>query len=50
LLNKRIDDLRQDMDRRFVDVDRRLDRMEQDIKEITQLLYKVFEVPHKEDK
>ncbi|SNZ15036.1 hypothetical protein [Hydrogenobacter hydrogenophilus] len=43
LLNKRIDDLRQDMDRR-------LDRLEQDIREIRQLLYKIFEVPHKEDK
>ncbi|GBC88626.1 MAG: hypothetical protein KNN13_06555 [Hydrogenobacter thermophilus] len=43
LLNKRIDDLRQDMDRR-------LDRLEQDIREIRQLLYKLFEVPHKEEK
>jgi hypothetical protein len=42
-INKRIDDLRQD-------VDRRLDRLEQDIREIRQLLYKAFEVPHKEDK
>ncbi|MGB9873585.1 MAG: hypothetical protein ACPLRS_01295 [Hydrogenobacter sp.] len=42
-INKRIDDLRQD-------VDRRLDRLEQDIREIRQLLYKIFEVPHKEDK
>lgn len=43
LLNKRIDDLRQD-------VDRRLDRLEQDIREIRQLLYKAFELPHREDK
>ncbi|MGB9873586.1 MAG: hypothetical protein ACPLRS_01300 [Hydrogenobacter sp.] len=43
LLNKRIDDLRQD-------VDKRLDRIEQDIREIRQLLYKMFEVQHKEDK
>ncbi|WP_340690486.1 hypothetical protein [Hydrogenobacter thermophilus] len=43
LLNKRIDDLRQDMDRR-------LDRLEQDIREIRQLLYKVFETPHREEK
>jgi hypothetical protein len=42
-INKRIDDLRQD-------VDRRLDRLEQDIREIRQLLYKAFELPHKEDK
>lgn len=50
LLNKRIDDLRQDVDRRFSEVDRRLDRLEQDIREIRQLLYKIFEVPHKEEK
>ncbi|ADO46030.1 hypothetical protein Hydth_1647 [Hydrogenobacter thermophilus TK-6] len=43
LLNKRIDDLRQDMDRR-------LDRLEQDIREIRQLLYKAFEAPHREEK
>jgi hypothetical protein len=42
-INKRIDDLRQD-------VDRRLDRLEQDIREIRQLLYKAFELPHREDK
>jgi len=50
LLNKRIDDLRQDVDRRFNEVDKRLDRMEQDIREIRQLLYKVFELPQREDK
>lgn len=43
LLNKRIDNLRQDMDKR-------LDRLEQDMREIRQLLLKVLEVPHKEDK
>ena len=49
LMNKRIDDLRQDMDRRFQDVNnrfndinRRLDKLEEDIKEIRQLLYKVL--------
>ena len=41
-LNKRIDDLRQD-------VDKRLDRIEQDIREIRQLLHKVLEVPNKEN-
>ena len=41
--NKRIDDLKQD-------IDKRLDRIEQDIREIRQLLYKVFEVPQREDK
>ena len=49
LLNKRIDDLRQDMDkrldrmeqdvsRRFSEIDRRFDRLEQDIREIRHLL------------
>ncbi len=42
LMNKRIDDLRQDMDRRFEDVNRRLDKLEEEIKEIRQLLYKVL--------
>ena len=41
-VNKRIDDLRQDMDRRFEDINRRLDKLEEDIKEIRQLLYKVL--------
>ncbi len=54
LLNKRIDDLRQDMDRRLddlkQDMDKRFDKIEQDIREIRQLLYKAFEVPHKEEK
>ncbi|SNZ15030.1 hypothetical protein [Hydrogenobacter hydrogenophilus] len=52
--NRRIDDLRQDIDRRLdkmeQEIDRRLDKIEQDIREIRQLLYKVFEVPHKEEK
>jgi len=37
LLNKRIDD-----------VNRRLDKIEEDIREIRQLLYKFFEIPKKE--
>ncbi|MDT7880086.1 MAG: hypothetical protein RQ990_04460 [Candidatus Hydrothermia bacterium] len=41
LLNKRIDDLRQD-------VNRRLDKIEEDVREIRQLFYKFFEVPKKE--
>ncbi|MDT7879614.1 MAG: hypothetical protein RQ990_02010 [Candidatus Hydrothermia bacterium] len=41
LLNKRIDDLRQDINRRFEDTDKRLDR-------IRQILYKIFEIPRKE--
>jgi alpha-galactosidase len=48
LLNKRIDDLRQDINRRFEDTDKRLDKMEQDVREIRQILYKIFEIPRKE--
>jgi len=48
LLNKRIDNLRQDINRRFEDTDKRLDRMEQDVREIRQILYKIFEIPRKE--
>jgi prefoldin subunit 5 len=60
LINKRFEDV----NRRFEDMNRRIDRIEQDIrdirtelnemrKEITEikiLLYKVLEIPHKEDK
>jgi hypothetical protein len=48
LLNKRIDDLRQDINRRFEDTNKRLERMEQDVREIRQILYKIFEIPRKE--
>jgi len=41
LLNKRIDDLRQD-------VNRRLDKIEEDVREIRQLFYKFFEISKKE--
>jgi hypothetical protein len=41
LLNKRIDDLRQG-------INRRLDKIEEDVREIRQLFYKFFEVPKKE--
>ncbi|MEO0224097.1 MAG: hypothetical protein ABIL76_03275 [candidate division WOR-3 bacterium] len=37
LLNKRIDD-----------INRRLDKLEDDIREIRQILYKIFETPKKE--
>ncbi|MCX8076932.1 MAG: hypothetical protein N3C57_07875 [Aquificaceae bacterium] len=54
LLNKRIDYLKQDTDRRFQEVNKRIDELRQELKEelreIHQLLYKVLEVPHKEDK
>jgi hypothetical protein len=60
LINKRFEDV----NRRFDDMNRRIDRIEQDIrdirtelkemrKEITEikiLLYRVLEIPHKEDK
>jgi hypothetical protein len=41
LLNKRIDDLRQD-------INRRLDKIEEDIREIRQLFYKFFEISKNE--
>ena len=57
LLNKRIDDLREDLNRRMDRLEHRMDRLEQrmdkledDIKDIRMLLYKVLEVPHKEEK
>ena len=57
LLNKRIDDLREDLNRRMDRLEQRMDRLEQrmdkledEIKEIRMLLYKVLEVPHKEEK
>jgi len=40
LLNKRIDDLSQD-------INRRLNIIEQDIREIRKILYKVIEIPKK---
>jgi len=57
LLNKRIDDLREDLNRRMDRLEHRMDRLEHrmdkledDIKDIRMLLYKVLEVPHKEEK
>jgi predicted DNA-binding protein (UPF0278 family) len=41
LLNKRIDDLRQG-------INRRLDKIEEHVREIRQLFYKFFEIPKKE--
>jgi len=41
LLNKRIDDLRQD-------INRRLDKIDEDVREIRQLFYKFFEISKKE--
>ncbi|GAB6065361.1 hypothetical protein JCM9492_04530 [Aquifex pyrophilus] len=54
MVNKRIDDLRQDMDRRFEklekEMDRRFSALEQDVRELRQLLYKVLEVETKKEK
>ena len=50
LLNKRIDDLREDLNRRMDRLEHRMDKLEDDIKDIRMLLYKVLEVPHKEEK
>ncbi len=43
LINKRIDSL----EKRFDDVNRRLDRIEEDIREIRQLIYKFLGEPAK---
>ena len=55
--NKRIDDLKEDLNRRMDRLEHRMDRLEQrmdkledELKEIRMLLYKVLEVPHKEEK
>jgi len=49
LINKKIDDLRQDIERRFDYTNKRLDKLEKDIREIRQLLYKVLRVESKKD-
>jgi len=50
LLNKRIDDTNRRIDDLREDLNRRMDKLEDDIKDIRMLLYKVLEVPHKEEK
>ena len=50
LLNKRIDDTNKRIDDLREDLNRRMDKLEDEIKEIRMLLYKVLEVPHKEEK
>jgi len=50
LLNKRIDDTNRRIDDLREDLNRRMDKLEDEIKEIRMLLYKVLEVPHKEEK
>lgn len=46
-VNKRIDDLKERMDDIRNSTNSRLDRIEEEIREIRQLLYKFFEVPQK---
>ena len=48
-VEKRIDDLRQDIERRFDYTNKRLDKLEEDTREIRQLLYKVLGVENKKD-
>ncbi len=47
LINKRIEDTNKRMDDLKVDINKRLDRIEEEIREIRQLLYKFLEVPQK---
>ncbi|MCS7171552.1 MAG: hypothetical protein NZ851_04470 [Aquificaceae bacterium] len=53
-LSKRIDGLKQDMDRRFQEFNERIDELRQELKEgfreIRQLLYKALKVSQKEGK
>ena len=48
LMNKRIDDLREDMNRRFEKVEEDIRELKQEMKEIRELLYKVLGAPAKE--
>ena len=48
-VEKRIDDLRQDIEKRFDYINKRLDKLEEDIREIRQLLYKVLGVESNKD-
>ena len=50
LLNKRIDDTNRRIDDLREDLNRRMDKLEDELKDIRMLLYKVLEVPHKEEK
>ncbi|WP_448584690.1 hypothetical protein [Thermocrinis sp.] len=50
LLNKRIEDTNRRIDDLREDLNKRMDKLEDEIKEIRMLLYKVLEVPHKEEK
>jgi peptidoglycan hydrolase CwlO-like protein len=47
-VEKRIDELREDMDRRFDELREEIKDLKEEIKEIRLLLYKVLEVPHKQ--
>ncbi len=47
LINKRIEDTNKRIDDLKVDINKRLDRIEDEIREIRQLLYKFLEVPQR---
>ena len=49
LVNKRIDDLRHDMDRRFNELKEEQKEIKQELKEIRQLLYKALGVESKKE-
>jgi len=48
LINKRIDTLEMSVNKRLDSIERRIDRLEEDIREIRQLLYKVLGEPSKQ--
>jgi len=47
-VDKRIDDLRDNMDKRLGELREEINGLRRDIKEIKLLLYKVLEIPHKQ--
>ncbi len=47
LINKRIEDTNKRIDDLKMDINKRLDRIEEETREIRQLLYKFLEVPQK---
>ena len=49
LINKRIDTLETSVNKRLDSIDRRIDKLEEDIREIRQLLYKVLGEPRPQE-
>ena len=49
LVNKRIDTLETSLNKRLDGIEKRIDRLEDDIREIRQLLYKALGEPSKKD-